>query len=137
MRTRLEEFHEAHGGMMHMRIFRQGYLQHLCQAAGEDAWSDADLLTAKLLVTWMERAQCRKEAKRFPCLGGCGTGFYRHETPDAFLIVTPLAAPTTHALVPGICGRCADRDDAALLTAALKLLQTIYPDLTFVESGRA
>jgi hypothetical protein len=56
--------------------------------------------------------------------------------PDAFLVVTPFAA-TGHAIVTGICRRCARQDDAALSIAALNNLRTIYPDLTLCEPARA
>jgi hypothetical protein len=140
-RKRLGEFHEAHGGVMQASILRHGYLQDMCQAAGEGVLSDADLLIANILLDWIEKAQCRNEADCFPCLGCCGTGFYGHKKkPDAFLILTPFAAPTTHALVLGICRRCADRnDDAALRSVVLKTLRKwMYPDLTIAaEPGTA
>jgi len=54
----------------------------------------------------------------------------------------PFAAevPTSamsYAMVTGICGRCAERDDAALQNAVLKALRNMYPDVTLSAVGRA
>jgi hypothetical protein len=89
------------------------------------------------LRNWIEEMQRRKKRNSFLCLD-CDARFYEHRKPEAFLIVTPFAA-TSHALVTGICRRCADRDDAALQIVALKTLRkSIYPDLSISAGpGRA
>jgi hypothetical protein len=96
-----------------------------------------DFLVLNSLTGWLKDAERRKKRNSSLCLG-CDAEFYGHRMPDAFLVVTPFAA-TSHAMVVGICGGCADRDDAALQIVALETLRMgLYPDLSISAGpGRA
>jgi hypothetical protein len=138
VRKRLtEEFHKPHRRVVEIGIIRRDQALALIQAAAAGVVSDAfDLLIVDSLRGWMELVQHHTKAHCSPC-AVCRTGFYGHRKPDAFLILKPFAA-TRHIMVVGICRRCADRDDAALLNVVLKALRALDPDLTtYGEAGRA
>lgn len=129
----MKAFHTSHGGAMQICIVRREDAPFLLQEALEGDMEYRVILES--ITNWMRAADRRKKNERFLCLD-CNVDFHRHERPDAFLIVTPFAAKTTHAMVTGICQRCAARDNAALSTAALSNLRVIYPDATFAKSGQ-
>jgi hypothetical protein len=133
----MEEFHNAHRGVMQARIIRRDDLLALFLAAAAGVLNDADLLVLRSLAAWLKNAERRKKRNSFLCLD-CDAGFYEHQKPEAFLIVTPFAA-TSHAMVTGICRRCANCDDAALQSVIVKALRKrMYPDLTISAGpGRA
>jgi hypothetical protein len=76
-------------------------------------------------------------ASEMNLLRGIVACFHQRRMPDAFLVVTPFAATTGHAMVTGICQRCAKRDDTTLRTTAIRNLRAIYPDATWGDLGQA
>jgi hypothetical protein len=130
---RMAEFHTAHRGVMQADIVRRAHVPSMLAAA---AAGNLDYLTVLLSIqAWIDDVGRRNKRKRSLCLS-CDATFHARNMPDAFLVVTPFAA-TGHAIVTGICRRCARQDDAALSIAALNNLRTIYPDLTLCEPARA
>jgi hypothetical protein len=131
---RMNEFHDAHGGVMQACIVRREHVPLMLASAVAGNTDNHVILYG--LETWVREAERRKKSDRMLCLD-CDITFHPRRMPDAFLVVIPFAATTGHAMVTGICRRCADRDDAALSTAALGNLRSIYPDATFAQAGQA
>jgi hypothetical protein len=130
---RMNAFHAAHRGAVQACIIhRTDVLALLLAAAAGNV--DARIITDSI-ETWMRDAQHRDKANRFLCLD-CETTFHQRRIPDAFLVVTPFATLSGHAIGTGICRRCANRDDDQLMAKAIDGVHKIYPDATIVEPGQ-
>ena len=76
----------------------------------------------------------RPKPERFLCLD-CETSFHDRRRPGAFAVAVPLVGDSQQAWTIGICKRCADKGDAALLQKFMERLRAYYPDLTDIGGG--
>jgi hypothetical protein len=82
-----EDVDETHRGVIEARIIRRGHAVALFRAAASGVLSDADLFIANRLRNWKQEMLRRNRHSSLSC-GFCATGFYVHEKPDAFIVVT-------------------------------------------------
>jgi len=124
------EFHAAHQGVMDIRVIRHRHIPGMLLDDSQDSTA-----VVQSIAQWLTTAAARAKRDRFLCMD-CDMTFHSRRLPEAFMIVTPFAA-RTHSMVTGICRRCADRDDAELLQAAISTMRKLYPNATEFEPGRS
>jgi hypothetical protein len=86
---------------------------------------------------WLREMAERAKPERFLCLD-CDTTFHARRMPDAFAMAIPVIPEKgKQAWITGVCWRCADKGDAALLENLVARMRAYYPDLTIIQSGQA
>jgi hypothetical protein len=80
----------------------------------------------------------RPKPQRFLCLD-CDTSFHARRMPEAFAVTLPFMrdGEQVQAIMTGICRRCAEKENGALLQKFVERLRAYYPDLTVLKSGQA
>src|SRR5262245_59364645 len=86
------------------------------------------------VVNWRNEMLQRPKPERFLCLD-CETSFHDRRLPGAFAVAVPLLGDGQQAWTIGICKRCVDKGDAALLQKFVERLRAYYPDLTDIGGG--
>ena len=90
------------------------------------------IIAVRSIGHWLSEMGSRRKSERFLCMD-CDTTFHDRWMPDAFMVVTPFAATSGHAIVTGICRLCANRDDAELRQVAFNSMRQLYPHATAYE----
>jgi hypothetical protein len=86
---------------------------------------------------WLREMAGRAKPERFLCLD-CDTTFHAHRMPEAFAMVVPVIPEKgDRTWTTGVCWRCADKGDVALLDKLVEQMRADYPDLTVIQSGQA
>lgn len=86
---------------------------------------------------WLREMARRAKPERLLCLD-CDTTFHARRMPEAFAMAVPVIPEKgKQAWTTGVCRRCADKGDVALLEKLVERMRAYYPDLTVIQSGQA
>src|SRR5262245_30763295 len=89
--------------------------------------NDQVRIVIQSMVNWRNEMLQRPKPER--------TSFHDRRRPGAFAVAVPLLGGGQQAWTIGICKRCVDKGDAALLQKVVERLRAYYPDLTDIGGG--
>ena len=92
----------------------------------------------RVIAKWLVEMSKRLIPRRFLCLD-CDVTFHARRLPEAFAVTTRFVpdGERVQTVVTGICRRCVEKGNDALLQKYVERLRPYYPDLTIVEHGQA
>jgi hypothetical protein len=96
------------------------------------------IVVCRSVAKWLVEMTKRPKPQRFLCLD-CDISFHARRMPEAFAVTLPFMrdGKQVQAITTGICRRCAEKEDGALLQKFVERLRAYYPDLTIIKSGQA